>query len=98
MAYVMQVRRKYTCPNLRTRVCMCVHVQHRLIQQLGNNDLLHYLQSVTKINCIAGDPAFALLLSQIADLAFTDHNRAGKRDHDGLPVAKGRVCIDPTHV
>jgi len=27
-----------------------------------------------------------------------DHNWLVKRDGDGLPVAKGRVCIDPTHV
>jgi len=27
-----------------------------------------------------------------------DHNWLVKRDGDGLPVAKGRVCIDPMHV
>jgi hypothetical protein len=29
---------------------------------------------------------------------LTDHNWLGKRDGDGLAVAKGHVGIDPTHV
>ena len=43
------------------------------------------------------DPAFCLP-SQIADLALTDHNWLGKRDGDGLAVAKGHIGIDLTHV
>ena len=55
------------------------------------------MQGLLKGNCIAIDPQFALP-AQLKEAAFMDHNWVGKRDADGRPVAKGRVCIDPTHV
>ena len=68
-----------------------------LTEQLGNTHAKHYLQAATKGDCLAIDPTF-IPKEVVSECAFMDHNWVGKRDADGQPVPKGRVCIDPTNV
>ena len=69
----------------------------KLTEQLGNTHVQHYMQAVAKGNCLCINPA-QVTSAQLQGCAFMDHNWVEKRDTDGKPVAKGRVCIDSINV